>query len=83
MSKKEKIGKVISNKMDKTVVVLVEVRQPHKKYGKILRLTKKFKAHDPNNLCLIGDLVKIQESRPYSKEKNWALLEILKRTEEI
>nr|YP_010337188.1 ribosomal protein S17 [Pseudoerythrocladia kornmannii]QUE28268.1 ribosomal protein S17 [Pseudoerythrocladia kornmannii]UNJ16773.1 ribosomal protein S17 [Pseudoerythrocladia kornmannii] len=74
MATKEKIGKVISNKMDKTIVVAVENRIPHPKYGKIIVKTKKYKAHDAENSCNIGDIVKIIETRPLSKTKSWKLL---------
>nr|YP_009312935.1 Ribosomal protein S17 [Helminthora furcellata]SCW21189.1 Ribosomal protein S17 [Helminthora furcellata]SCW24049.1 Ribosomal protein S17 [Helminthora furcellata] len=71
---KEKIGIVISNKMLKTITVAVKTKIPHKKYQKILARTKKYKVHDENNLCQIGDIVKIQETRPLSKTKCWTLL---------
>jgi small subunit ribosomal protein S17 len=71
MPRKELAGKVVSNKMDKTVVVAVEYRFPHKKYEKQMTRTKKFKAHDESNQCHIGDIVVIRECRPISKEKSW------------
>nr|QUE28839.1 ribosomal protein S17 [Porphyropsis coccinea] len=74
MATKEKVGQVTSNKMDKTIVVAVENRIAHKKYGKIIVKTKKYKAHDENNSCSIGDIVKIIETRPLSKTKSWKLL---------
>ena len=69
MPKKELTGKVVSNKMDKTVVVSVENHFPHTKYEKMMVRTKKFKAHDPENKCKVGDHVRIQECRPLSKTK--------------
>lgn len=83
MPRKEKLGKVISNKMDKTIVVAVVEHKPHPKYGKILANTIKFKAHDEMNECLEGDLVRIQESRPFSKEKRWALVEVVQKTQQF
>ncbi len=79
MPRKELTGKVVSNKMDKTVVVAVENRFPHPRYEKQIVRTHKFKAHDPENTCNIGDSVRIQECRPLSKEKRWLVLEILER----
>lgn len=77
MAAKERVGTVVSNKMDKTVVVAVENRSPHPKYGKIVVKTKKFKAHDEENQCQEGDRVRIQETRPLSKTKRWTVTEIL------
>jgi small subunit ribosomal protein S17 len=74
MPKKEVVGKVVSNKMDKTVVVAVESYAPHKKYGKQIIRTSKFKAHDAENKCEIGDRVRIQECRPLSKDKHFAVI---------
>ena len=74
MPKKELVGKVVSNKMDKTVVVAVEAYQPHTKYQKQIIRTNKFKAHDPENKCEIGDRVRIQECRPLSKEKHFEVV---------
>jgi small subunit ribosomal protein S17 len=71
-------GKVISNKMDKTIVVLVERRVKHLKYGKYIMRSSKMHAHDETNQCHIGDLVKIKETRPISKMKTWDLLEVLR-----
>ena len=79
MPKKEKQGVVISNKMDKTVVVVVERKVPHALYNKPMVSTKRFKAHDENNECNIGDIVKIMQTRPLSKQKRWRLVEILER----
>jgi small subunit ribosomal protein S17 len=78
--KKRLVGSVVSDKMDKTVVVRVERLVRHPRYGKVLRRTKKYKAHDAENECRVGDVVRIVESRPLSREKRWAVEEILKRT---
>ena len=72
-------GYVVSDKMDKTIVVLVEDRKKHPLYGKVMRLSKKIKAHDENNSAGIGDLVQIDETRPLSATKNWRLVEILEK----
>lgn len=72
---KEKVGVVISNKMTKTITVAVKTKIPHPKYGKILARTKKYKVHDETNACKIGDIVKIQETRPLSKTKFWTLMD--------
>ncbi len=77
MAVKERVGVVVSDKMDKTVVVAIENRSPHPKYGKIVVKTKKFKAHDEENQCKQGDRVRIQETRPLSKTKRWKVAEIL------
>jgi len=77
MAVKERVGVVVSDKMDKTVVVAIENRSPHPKYGKIVVKTKKFKAHDEENQCKEGDRVRIQETRPLSKTKRWKVAEIL------
>lgn len=77
MAIKERVGIVVSNKMDKTVVVAVESRSPHPKYGKIVVKTKKFKAHDEENQCKEGDKVRIQETRPLSKTKRWQVINIM------
>lgn len=74
-----KQGRVTSNKMDKTIVVVAETRVPHPVYKKVVRQSRRFKAHDEANTAAIGDLVRIQECRPYSKEKRWRLLEIVER----
>jgi small subunit ribosomal protein S17 len=71
------VGRVLSNRMDKTVVVQVERRRRHKLYGKVIKTRTKFKAHDAENVCQIGDFVKIIESRPLSREKRWVVAEIL------
>lgn len=77
--RKVRVGKVVSDKMDKTVVVAVERKVPHALYNKPMVSTKRFKAHDENNECLIGDTVKIVETRPLSKDKCWRVVEILER----
>ena len=82
MPKKELIGRVVSDKMDKTVVVLVERTQRHPLYKKVIRTRKKYKAHDRNNECRVGDLVRIRESRPLSREKRWVVVEIMERAAE-
>lgn len=79
MAVKERVGLVVSDKMDKTVVVAVENRSPHPKYGKIVVRTKKYKAHDEENKCKEGDRVRIQETRPLSRTKRWKVIEILSR----
>ncbi|MGB7084066.1 MAG: 30S ribosomal protein S17 [Phormidesmis sp.] len=77
MAAKERIGKVVSDKMDKTVVVAIETRVQHPKYGKIMVRTQRYKAHDEDNNCKIGDRVKISETRPLSKTKRWIVADIL------
>ena len=77
--RKERIGTVTSDKMEKSIVVSVERKVKHPKYGKFVKKTTKFVAHDENNDCHIGDTVKIMETRPLSKNKNWRLVEILER----
>ncbi|MBQ6855965.1 MAG: 30S ribosomal protein S17 [Lachnospiraceae bacterium] len=77
--RKVRTGKVISNKMDKTIVVAVENHVKHPLYGKIVKKTYKLKAHDENNDCNIGDTVKVVETRPLSKDKRWRLAEIIER----
>jgi len=72
---------VVSDKMDKTVVVLTENYIRHKLYGRAIKKSKRFKAHDEENRCKVGDRVKIMETRPLSKEKRWRVVEILERTE--
>ena len=79
--RKVRTGKVVSDKMDKTVVVAVERLVRHSLYHKSVKKTTKFKAHDENNECRIGDVVEIMETRPLSKEKNWRVVKILKRVE--
>lgn len=77
--RKVRVGRVVSDKMDKTVVVAVERKVPHALYNKPMVSTKRFKAHDENNECQIGDTVKIVETRPLSKDKCWRVVEILER----
>ena len=77
--RKERIGQVVSNKMEKTVTVAVEKKVKHPKYGKFVSTTKKFTAHDENNECGVGDTVKIMETRPLSKNKRWRLVEVLEK----
>ena len=77
--RKERIGVVTSDKMDKSIVVAVERKKKHPKYGKFVKTTTKFVAHDEKNDSHIGDTVKIMETRPLSKTKNWRLVEIVER----
>ncbi|OJW73424.1 MAG: 30S ribosomal protein S17 [Candidatus Amoebophilus sp. 36-38] len=77
--RKERIGKVVSNKCDKTITVLVERMIKHPLYGKFVRKSKKFMAHDAENICNEGDRVKIMETRPLSKRKRWRLIEVLEK----
>lgn len=77
--RKSMVGVVVSNKMDKTAVVAVERRRPHPLYHKIVRSTKRYKAHDPHNSANVGDVVRIVETRPLSKEKRWRIAETLAR----
>ncbi len=77
--RKVRIGRISSDKMDKTAVVVVEEFVRHPIYGKAVKRTKKFKAHDENNECRIGDKVKIMETRPLSKDKRWRVAEIIER----
>ncbi len=81
--RKQLIGQVISNKMEKTVVVMVRRTRQHKLYGKVIRISKHYKAHDETNACQVGDRVRIVESRPYSKEKHWRVEVILQRAAQI
>ena len=77
--RKERIGVVVSNKMDKSIVVAVERKEKHPMYGKFVKKTTKFVAHDEKNECSIGDRVRIMETRPLSKTKNWRLVEIVEK----
>ena len=79
--RKTRTGKVISNKMDKTIVVAVEDHVKHPLYNKIVKKTYKLKAHDENNECQIGDIVKVMETRPLSEEKRWRFVELISRPE--
>ncbi len=77
--RKTRVGKVVSDKMDKTIVVAVENHVKHPLYGKIVKKTYKLKAHDENNECGIGDTVKVMETRPLSKDKRWRLVSIIEK----
>ena len=78
-SRKVRVGKVVSDKMDKTVVVIVEDRVAHKTYKKIIGRTYRLKAHDENNECGVGDIVRVMETRPLSKDKRWRVVEIIEK----
>ena len=78
-SRKTRIGKVVSDKMDKTIVVTVEDRVAHPLYKKIIKRTYRLKAHDENNECKIGDTVRVMETRPLSKDKRWRVVEIVEK----
>ena len=78
-SRKVRVGKVVSDKMDKTVVVAIEDSVKHPLYKKVIKRTVKLKAHDENNECSIGDRVRVMETRPLSKEKRWRLVEIIEK----
>jgi len=77
--RKTRIGKVVSDKMDKTIVVAIETRVPHPLYKKIIRRTYKLKAHDETNECGAGDVVRVMETRPLSKQKRWRLVEVIEK----
>lgn len=77
--RKERIGVVVSNKMDKSITIAVESKFKHAMYGKFIKKTAKFMAHDEKNDCNIGDTVRIMETRPMSKNKNWRLVEVIER----
>ena len=77
--RKTRVGKVVSNKMDKTIVVAVVDNVKHPLYGKIIKRTYKLKAHDEENTCKIGDRVRVIETRPLSKDKRWRLVEVIER----
>ena len=79
VNRRVKQGRVASNKMDKTIVVVTETRVPHPTYGKIVRKSTRFKAHDEQNEANIGDIVRIMECRPLSRDKRWRLVEIVER----
>ncbi|WP_008312951.1 30S ribosomal protein S17 [Leptolyngbya sp. PCC 6406] len=83
MAVKERIGLVVSDKMQKTVVVAVENRVPHPKYGKIVVQTKRYKAHDEENSCQVGDRVRIRETRPLSRTKRWVIADVLDRASQV
>src|SRR2546422_10925139 len=76
--RQQKVGRVVSNKMDKTIVVVVESLKKHRIYKRTYKQTKRFQAHDEENVCQIGDVVRIEECRPLSKMKRWRLIEIIK-----
>ena len=78
-SRKVRVGKVVSDKMDKTVVVIVELRVAHKTYKKIIGRTYRLKAHDENNECGVGDIVRVMETRPLSRDKRWRVVEIVEK----
>ena len=78
-SRKTRVGKVVSDKMDKTVVVIVEDRVAHKTYKKIIGRTYRLKAHDENNECGVGDIVRVMETRPLSKDTRWRVVEIVEK----
>ena len=77
--RKTRVGVVVSDKMDKTIVVAIRTRVKHPLYGKIMNRTTKLKAHDENNECGIGDTVRVMETRPLSKDKRWRLVEIIEK----
>ena len=79
--RKTRVGQVVSDKMDKTIVVAIEDSVQHKLYKKIVKRTYKLKAHDENNECHVGDIVRVMETRPLSKDKRWRLVEIIKKAE--
>ena len=79
--RKTRVGQVVSDKMDKTIVIAIEDSVQHKLYKKIVKRTYKLKAHDENNECGVGDTVKVMECRPLSKDKRWRLVEIIKKAE--
>ena len=77
--RKTRIGEVVSDKMDKTIVVAIKENETHPLYGKVMKRTYKLKAHDENNTCGIGDKVKVMETRPLSKDKRWRLVEVVEK----
>lgn len=79
--RKTRVGKVVSNKMDKTIVVAIETSVKHPLYKKIVKRTYKLKAHDENNECAVGDKVKVMETRPISKDKRWRLVGIVEKAQ--
>src|SRR5438270_13502605 len=81
--RQQKVGRVVSNKMNKTIVVVVETLKKHRIYKRTFKQTKRFQAHDEENTCQVGDIVRIEESRPLSKMKRWRLVEIVKRSSGI
>jgi small subunit ribosomal protein S17 len=81
--RKRLVGQVVSNTMDKTVIVVVRRTRQHPLYGKVIRVSKRYKAHDENNECQLGDHVRMIESRPYSKDKHWRIETILQRAAQV
>ncbi len=79
--RKTRVGKVVSNKMDKTIVVAIEDRVQHPLYKKIIKRTYKLKAHDAENACNVGDKVRVMETRPLSRDKRWRLVEIIEKAQ--
>ncbi len=77
--RKTRVGRVVSDKMDKTIVVAIEDNVKHPKYGKVMKRTVKIKVHDENNECTVGDKVSVMETRPLSKEKRWRLVSIIEK----
>ena len=77
--RKTRIGEVVSDQMDKTIVVAIKENEKHPLYGKVMKRTYKLKAHDENNTCGIGDKVKVMETRPLSKDKRWRLVEVVEK----
>ena len=77
--RKTRIGEVVTDKMDKTIVVAIKENEKHPLYGKVMKRTYKLKAHDENNTCGIGDKVKVMETRPLSKDKRWRLVEVVEK----
>ena len=77
--RKTRIGEVVSDKMDKTIVAAIKENEKHPLYGKVMKRTYKLKAHDENNTCGIGDKVKVMETRPLSKDKRWRLVEVVEK----
>lgn len=82
-SRKSEVGVVVSNAMDKTIVVAIEKLRPHPLYGRRMKRTKKYKVHDEENTARVGDRVRIMETRPLSKTKRWRLAEVLRRAETV
>ena len=82
-SRVQKVGRVVSDKMQKTVVVEVDYPRRHRLYNKVMTRTSRFKAHDENNDCRVGDIVRIEESRPLSKDKRWVVRDIVERAEVV
>ena len=77
--RKTRVGVVVSDKMDKTIVVAIKTKARHPLYGKMVNRTRKFKAHDENNECGVGDIVRVMETRPLSKDKRWRVVEIVEK----